>query len=291
MSRVAPSKPTPTISPLIGRITMIVGWVLLLVSGCVFGYMLFIAVTDPAQADVWMNESLQRTRGRERMAPNATGPIVFIAIMFFLGATCVGIADIARRHTSPASIAASSEFHNVESVRHGLRPISPWWQLLWLVLLLVAFVGILPVQFSVGLLSPAQADERTEMLIFLLLFGPGVLAAGGAAVVFVSLIKKLSFPAQERRRDARAAESRRVPQRGAVHTFLYLWRGDLWFAGFGGTLIGISAWPYFSDGVGIGHFLVFSGVCWLVLGVVAALQFWRTGENLNEAVIGRKGRS
>lgn len=156
--------------------------------------------------------------------------------------------------------------------------LDPLAHLAWLAVPLAFWVVLLvvPLQLASDGGWPASLERGPEDSVWFLLALHGGLAAGIAAVVAVSLVKKLAYRARVR------AGSETEESGGAAfwRSFTYRWRFDLWLAMAGGILLG-TCWTalYFEDS---GFFFgVFGGgVVFLGLAVVTTVNFWRAGEQL-----------
>ncbi|MGN6327263.1 hypothetical protein [Pseudolysinimonas sp.] len=165
--------------------------------------------------------------------------------------------------------------------RFRLLPLG--WHVLWVALgaiVCIALVAIPALSYVTGAWPHASTsgDDFTGGWIIYGALGFGMTCAGIASV-----IKKTTWLSTVARHPERL-------QGGSGRAFWrvvdYRWRFDLWATGIGGTLVAFSVTalpPVLAGEAGSGALLaalVASGVVLIVLGVLAATQFWRAGESL-----------
>jgi len=153
----------------------------------------------------------------------------------------------------------------------------------WIAIAVVLWIGLLIVPLVSGASGgwPTSVEEDARQYIQILSGIYGGLAAGLAALLGVSLVKKRRFLAMA------AASDARLETADAAQAFWrwysYRWRIDGWLAMVGGILIGASVLA-----LAVGTPLFFGvtlaiGVALVAIGVVTARQFWRAGEAIGSA--------
>ena len=164
------------------------------------------------------------------------------------------------------------------------------WHLLWSTAgLAVAalLIGIPMASWFTGA-WPATLSEGNDFGGYWMIYG--TFALGITIASFTSLIKKLAYLRQFRIRGSGIQEG--GPGKAFWRWMDYRWRFDLWLAGAGGVLLGLSP-TFLSEAVGpygspeeIAAALpglltmVGIGVLLVALGIGAAINFWRAGESL-----------
>ncbi|TFD56083.1 hypothetical protein E3T55_00090 [Cryobacterium frigoriphilum] len=162
-----------------------------------------------------------------------------------------------------------------------LRVLSPRVHLAWIAAPVLVWAALIAVPVALGRAGgwPAQVHYSIEEDVWMLLGMYGALASGVAAVIAVSLVKKLAYA-------RRVAAGTTLPA-GTGSRFwrglTYFWRFDLWLAFLGGLFMG-PGWIalYYDDPI----FLLVPlgiGLVFLALGVICALNFWRSAEVLAAA--------
>lgn len=155
--------------------------------------------------------------------------------------------------------------------------------LAWIVVAIALWIGLLVVPLASGAAGgwPSSVEEEARQYIYILSGIYGGLAAGLAALLGVSLVKKRRFLAMAEAADARLETA------DAAQAFWrwygYRWRIDGWLATVGGIQLGVSVLA-----LAVGTPVVFGatlaiGVGLLAIGVFTALQFWRAGEAIGSA--------
>jgi hypothetical protein len=163
------------------------------------------------------------------------------------------------------------------------------WHIAWAVLGVAISAVLIGVPLS-GWLSggwPSNLRSSYDFTGFWIIYGS--LAFAITVASFVSLAKKAWFLAALRRGSATPTGG---PGKALWRWVDYRWRFDLWIGGIGGLLIALSV-TFLSGAVGpagssaelavaLRSFLLLAGAGALlvVLALVAAAQFWRTGETL-----------
>ena len=278
----APSEVTDaTIGSRAARVLAIVGSALAIAATVAYGWLIAQAITDPGALTI-LNSDLRRTSGRT--GPYNTSTLITIEALsvlgFLLGVVCLGMADVSRRRVGRASYTKAPGYVSGSGFQYPVRPIGWGWQVLWIALLALGWVLAYAVPYSLGVLRPG-----TEGYLFLLilLFIPLTLSAATCLAAVASLVKKLSYGGQLHRHPDHPTS----PKRGALRTFLYLWRGDLALAAVGGFLAGISIWPATTGQAIVAVGFLFWGALFFIAGVAFGLQYWRTGEPLALVTITR----
>ncbi len=169
------------------------------------------------------------------------------------------------------------------SVVASYRVLGTRAHLAWIAIAVALWIGLLVVPLASGASGgwPASVEEDARQCIYLLSGIYGGLAAGLAALLGVSLIKKRRFLAMAAARDARLETA--DPHQRFWRWYAYRWRIDGWLATVGGTLVGASVLalavvtpPFFGVTLAIGLALV-------AIAVATCLQFWRAGEAIASA--------
>ncbi len=205
----------------------------------------------------------------------SVGWIIPAVILLLLSIAAVGSADLARRSTAPPAtrLRPSAGLRRVSLYR--VRPLAWPWHLLWLVVLLAAWFVVLPLPMSSGWLAHAENPTGAQVACWL---GALVLSFF-VGMVLVSLIKKLVTPRMVRRHPGV------VPRQGALRAVLYVGRADLYFGGAGALLAGIAVGPGLTGYADAAVLLLAPGGILLAVGIVLAVNFWRTGETLGNALL------
>ncbi len=190
---------------------------------------------------------------------------------------------IGRNPTPPPTALPSASYVS------QFRVLSTGWHLTWIVVgavVSLTLIGVPMVSWFTGS-WPANLSDDSSFAGFWTIYGS--LGFGVVVATVVSLIKKLGY----RRAIARGRTNvSPAPGRRFWRWVDYRWRFDLWSAGVGGVLIALS--PTFiaidvgpdSNGfVPAGDLvptlaMLIGGMVLVVVGIIAALNFWRSGEKL-----------
>lgn len=164
------------------------------------------------------------------------------------------------------------------------------WHVLWSsagLLVTAALIGIPMASWFTGA-WPATLSEDNEFGAFWMIYG--TFALGITIASFTSLIKKVAYVRQYRIRGE--AISAGGPGKSFWRWVDFRWRLDLWLAGAGGVLLGLSP-TFLSEAVGPygspeelaaalpgAVRLAALGILLVIVGVAASLNFWRAGEPL-----------
>ena len=170
------------------------------------------------------------------------------------------------------------------------RILGHGWHLLWAMaglVLAVVLIGVPVASWFTGA-WPATLSDSHDFTGFWVIYG--AIALGISVAAFTSLIKKLAYRRQGRLRGPAIADG--GPGQAFWRWVDYRWRFDLWLAGVGGMMVGISP-MFLSEAVGanasvdalateLPAFLTVTGigVGLVVIGIVATVNFWRAGESL-----------
>lgn len=158
-----------------------------------------------------------------------------------------------------------------------LRPISVGLHIVFFLLAIVAWLLVLPLPVllqSAGTIGTDVGSSAAEQFWFTVVVY-GVVTGAIAAVVGVSLVKKLTYNRLlERGRDAIVDGS---PSQVAWRRFSHIWRGELMIAALGGAALGLSPLGIHLDSITYGLALAAAGAGLIVVSVVIALNSWRSG--------------
>jgi hypothetical protein len=161
--------------------------------------------------------------------------------------------------------------------RVELRPIGVGLHVLFLVLALLAWmlVVLLPVVLEVaGTVDPAAGSSAAEQFWFTVVVY-AIVTGGIAAVVAVSLLKKVTYNRSlERGRGSIVDGS---PAQVAWRRFSHIWRGELAIAALGGAALGLSPLGIHLDSAAYGLAFAAAGVALLLASILLALNSWRSG--------------
>lgn len=158
-----------------------------------------------------------------------------------------------------------------------LRPISVGLHIVFFLLAIVAWLLVLPLPVllqSAGTIGTDVGSSAAEQFWFTVVVY-GVVTGAIAAVVGVSLVKKLTYNRLlERGRDAIVDGS---PSQVAWRRFSHIWRGELMIAALGGAALGLSPLGIHLDSITYGLAFAAAGAGLIVVSVVIALNSWRSG--------------
>lgn len=158
-----------------------------------------------------------------------------------------------------------------------LNPVSVALHVLFLLLALFAWALVLPLPVflqSSGALAADEGSTSAEQFWFTVVVY-GVVSGGIAAVVGVSLVKKLSYNRllENGRNGIVDGSTAQVTWR----RFSHIWRGELMIAALGGAALGLSPLGIHLDSAAYGFGLAVTGVVLLAVAVGLALNAWRSG--------------
>ncbi|HEY0261355.1 MAG TPA: hypothetical protein VGC18_16045 [Lacisediminihabitans sp.] len=161
-----------------------------------------------------------------------------------------------------------------------MKPIGARAHLLWIA---VAVVGwgcliLIPLATSGGGGWPLDLREPESTNTFIVLGLYGGLAAALAGILTVSLVKKLTYAAELRRRGDRARGG--GAGKSFWRWFTFRWRFDLWFAAVGGALLGTSWMALLFHDTSFFAGALIIGAVFMAVAVVTAMQYWRAGQAL-----------
>jgi hypothetical protein len=169
------------------------------------------------------------------------------------------------------------------SVTARYRVLGTRAHLTWIAIAVALWIGLLVVPLASGASGgwPASVEEDARQYIYILSGIYGGLAAGLAALLGVSLVKKRRFLAMAEAADARLETADAA--KAFWRWYGYRWRIDGWLAMVGGILVGVSVLAF-----AVGTPLFFGvtlavGVALVAIAVITALQFWRAGEAIGSA--------
>lgn len=169
------------------------------------------------------------------------------------------------------------------SVAATYRVLGRRAHLAWIAVAVVLWIGLLVVPLVSGAAGgwPAAVEEDARQYVYLLSGLYGGFAAGMAALLGVSLVKKSHYLAMVAAADNRLQTTDRA--RGFWRWFGFRWRIDGWLATVGGILVGASVMALV-----VGTPLFFGvtlaiGVVLIAIAVATSLQFWRAGEPIGSA--------
>lgn len=252
------------------KIAIAVGTILALAGASIFAWLVTVAVTDPlAFTAMGLTKNMYIEPGGSSGASDIVATSGPAAMFFLTGCLIIAIADISRRR-----LAVDSD--RLDLVDHrGVRRI-PWsWQVLWIVLLFVAWVLVGPAQWIAGVLPGDRAFGGAYSLLLV----PAAFASGACAALVVSLIAQV----RAARAPVRRIETTRDP------SVLRRWRIDLVCAAAGGAVLGMSVWPIASGSTILAVAAVLVGL--VLLGVGFWLEFRNASRRAGgSAGAGAKGR-
>jgi hypothetical protein len=158
-----------------------------------------------------------------------------------------------------------------------LRPLSVGLHAVLLLLALLAWVLVMVVPVLLdarGAIAAADGSSAREQYWFTVTVY-GTLTGALAAMVGLSLVKKLSYNALLRRGGAS------IRMGSAAQTwwrkFSHIWRSELGMAGFGGAALGLAPLGIHLDSAAYGLSFSAAGAALLTGAVVLALNAWRSG--------------
>lgn len=158
-----------------------------------------------------------------------------------------------------------------------LRPIGVGLHVVFFLLAVVAWFLVLPLPVllqSAGTIGADQGSSAAEQFWFTVVVY-GVVTGAIAAVVGVSLVKKLTYNRLlERGRDTIVDGS---PSQVAWRRFSHIWRGELMIAALGGAALGLSPLGIHLDSISYGLALAAAGIALIIASVGIALNSWRSG--------------
>ena len=158
-----------------------------------------------------------------------------------------------------------------------LRPISVGLHVVFFLLAVVAWLLVLPLPVllqSAGTIGADEGSSAAEQFWFTVVVY-GVVTGAIAAVVGVSLVKKLTYNRLlQRGRDTIVDGS---PSQVAWRRFSHIWRGELMIAALGGAALGLSPLGIHLDSITYGLALAAAGTGLIIASVVVALNSWRSG--------------
>jgi hypothetical protein len=278
----APAEVTgATISPRLARVVAIAGGVVTLAGLTVYGWLIYQGINHP---DALMALGSGMRKASERSVKHGTSDfdalvsVSFVGIL--VGAFCLGLADVARRRTRPASYTRAESNISGNGFQYPVRPIGWGWQILWIVLFAGGWALSYAVPNSLGTLEPTAAGYNQLLLLLML---PLMVTSAACFATIASLVKKLSYQRQMNRHPEKPIASKHRK----IRTFLFLWRGDLGLASIGGLLAGVSIWPATTGAAVAAVGFAFWGMVWLAAGVVMGQNYWRTGEPLATVTVSR----
>lgn len=270
-----------------GRVLLVVGVLLLVVAllAILAGAGVYVATANAVQAGA------DRYEG-ENAVGLAAAAMTFVPAIALVLATCALVLGEQLRRgflyanpTPPDTVLPSASY------RSRFRVLGFGWHLLWTVVasaIALVLIGIPTLGWIAGI-WPSTMESAYNFTGFWVIYGSLALGIGAASAV--SMFKKWTNLAD-------VSSGRATPAGGRGRTFWrwvdYRWRFDLWLAGVGGVAIGLSATAFYNLGPyqyegqfaetlpGFALFAV-PGVVLVVLGAVAARQFWRSGEPLGSA--------
>ena len=153
----------------------------------------------------------------------------------------------------------------------------------WIAVAVALWIGLLVVPLASAAAGgwPASVEDDARQYLYLLSGMYGGFAAGIAALLGVSLVKKSHYLAMVAAADTRLQTT--DPARGFWRWFGFRWRIDGWLASVGGILVGVSVMALV---VGTPLFFAVTlaiGVILIAIAVATSLQFWRAGEAIGAA--------
>ncbi|MFC5928123.1 hypothetical protein D6T64_10470 [Cryobacterium melibiosiphilum] len=278
---VAP--PTPPVAPSqrqrrLGLRLTLVGVVLTLLGLASIGVLIALTIQasaafEGAMADTYTRSQLFGLYQSER----STGALITaVPAIFFLLAMCLaGLGELLRRGIWTR---AHRGFWQGGSNTATVRMLSPAVHLVWIAAPLLVWAALIAVPLVLSSAGgwPANLHYSVVDDVWFLLGMYGGVASGIAAIMGVSLVKKLAWTRRVRAGTTLPAGTGSRFWRGLT----YYWRFDLWLAFIGGAILG-PCWmalffedpPFFFAALGI-------GVLFIGLAVLAAVNFWRSAENL-----------
>lgn len=269
-----------------GRGLSIAGVILVLLClAVVFGGGLMLTGVDQARSAGTPRDQFEGLSGI------AQGSMAVLPALLLLFATCcLVVGEQVRRRQSSPSPTPQKGLLPTASVVSDFRVLGLGWHLLWSTvgLAVTALLSGLPIiSWYTGAWPETAFDDYSFSGLWIIY---GSFALGITIASFTSLIKKLGYLRQHRLRGEAIGDG------GPGKTFWrwmdYRWRLDLWLAGAGGVVLGLSptvlseaVGPYGSAAAlsaGLPGFLRQAGLGVLLvgLGIAAALNYWRAGEPL-----------
>lgn len=242
------------------------------------GVLLALTIEASAAFDQAMDSTYTQSRlfGLYQSERSLGALIAGIPAIFFLLALCLlMVGEMLRRGLWTT---AQRGFWQGGSNTATLRVLSPGVHLAWVAAPVLAWAALIAVPLGLAATGgwPSNLHYSIEDDVWFLLGLYGGVASGIAALVAVSLVKKLAWARRVAAGTTLPAGTGSAFWRGAT----YFWRFDLWLAFIGGAFLG-PCWmalyfedpPFFFATLGLGT--VFLG-----LAVITACNFWRSGENL-----------
>jgi hypothetical protein len=194
--------------------------------------------------------------------------LVLSLIGFFFGQ----FASRGRWGTGPnTSVWSSGTFRVV------LNPISVALHALFFALAVIAWALVLPVPVfldaSASLTLPEGSSEAEQFWFTVSVYG--AVTGGLAAIVGVSLLKKLTYNRSLER--GRSSIVDKSSSQVAWRRFSHIWRGELMIAALGGAALGLAPLGVHLDSAAYGFAFAGAGIGLVVAAVVLALNAWRSG--------------
>ncbi|MDL5351557.1 hypothetical protein [Microbacterium sp. zg-YB36] len=164
----------------------------------------------------------------------------------------------------------------------SITPIlAPRLHLLWLGVAVAFWVAlvIVPIVSAMGGGWPITVDDMPQGYVWATLGMYGGLSAAIAGVLLASFLKKRRYLAMVAAEDPRLLEQ----PSGFWRWFTFRWRFDLWLAGVGGLLVGISPLPLTMGEALPFVLMLVGGILLIGVGAWCASHYWRAGVPLGVA--------
>lgn len=161
-----------------------------------------------------------------------------------------------------------------------MKPVGTRVHVAWIAVATLFWIALIVVPVIVGVRGgwPRTLDEFRANYVYMTLGFYGALSAAVVGVLAVSLLKKATYRAQIRRRGPQARNG--GGGKAFWRWFTFRWRYDLWLAAFGSVFIGTSPMALIFNDFAFFAGALLIGIALCTLGILAATQYWRAGEEL-----------